>query len=216
MDHCNFTPRTYGFFEDDNFTYTLQDFVKSKDLFDFLAEDKPHLNEFDIFTIFRSLVSIVHALHQNGVIHNDLKPENVMIDTETKSIALIDFGLSHILSDPNDDTCGGTSGTLEYQPFEKLSSKDSSNCRFGGKKSDTYSLGVVLFVLFFNRLPFNKHEIHQRMNAIKVNVKVTTAEKQRLSKEAIHLITRLLHDDPHQRLGVDDIYKSSWFKEFES
>lgn len=63
----------------------------SKDLFDFISESGA-LNEDLARHIFQQIVEIITRVHEAGVIHRDIKDENILIDTRTYSVKLIDFG----------------------------------------------------------------------------------------------------------------------------
>ena len=92
----------------------------------------------------------LHAIHQAGVVHRDVKPGNMIVDPD-QEVWWIDFGIS-VSTDgdrpPRND--GTVVGTLPYLPPERLS-------RGGPRReprSDVYSLGVVLYELLVGHLPF--------------------------------------------------------------
>jgi serine/threonine-protein kinase len=99
----------------------------------------------------------VSAVHQAGVIHRDLKPDNIFLckgpDGSPREAKVLDFGISAMTScDPNDPTLtkdGAVLGTPAYMSPEQVQSASDSDAR-----SDVYSFGVILYEGLTGRLPF--------------------------------------------------------------
>ncbi len=103
--------------------------------------------------LFRSVCSAIHYAHQRGVIHRDVKPTNIIVDADGKP-KILDFGLARITDDDGGATtmtsAGRLMGTLPYMsPEESKGSTDDIDVR-----SDVYSLGVVLYELMTDQLPY--------------------------------------------------------------
>jgi eukaryotic-like serine/threonine-protein kinase len=98
-------------------------------------------------------LALRHA-HDRGVVHRDLKPSNLMrVDRKNEDypfgiIKLTDFGIASLFSSPHLTVPGGVVGTAEYLSPEQAAGKPVS------KRSDLYSLGVVLYTLLTGRTPF--------------------------------------------------------------
>ncbi|MCR5325838.1 MAG: serine/threonine protein kinase [Bacteroidales bacterium] len=113
----------------------VQEFVDGRTLGEWLAE-KPGLKERR--RIFEELLSAVGYLHAKGVIHNDLKPENVLVSRSGNALKLIDFGFA----DDDGSIQRGLGGTRSYASPELLA---------GGRvdaRSDIYSLGRLMQDVF--------------------------------------------------------------------
>lgn len=97
------------------------------------------------------LARTVQAVHERGILHRDLKPQNVLVTGEGP--VLIDFGLAVRLAEqggrysPRDDE--GSSGTPHYMPPEAI------RCEPVDARADVYSLGVMLYELVSGQLPFD-------------------------------------------------------------
>src|SRR5690606_18345407 len=87
-------------------------------------------------------------LHSYGIIHRDLKPENVLIDVKNYNlkVKIVDFGLSVVSG--FDFITSSTLGTVNYITPEVINGEDY-NC-----KVDIWALGIIMYYLFFEILPF--------------------------------------------------------------
>jgi serine/threonine protein kinase len=89
----------------------------------------------------------LRVLHQAGIIHKDLKPSNIMMADDGQSVAIIDFGISSVMSDTGSVIVTKTGMTPEYaapETFKNLFLEES----------DYYSLGITLFELFTGYAPY--------------------------------------------------------------
>ncbi len=96
----------------------------------------------------RSLAEALHYAHGQGIVHRDVKPQNVMIDAADRA-QLMDFGLAQSVSSDVGDA-GGVVGTANYMPPEQARGESAQV----GPHSDQYSLGAVLYELLTRRPPF--------------------------------------------------------------
>jgi serine/threonine-protein kinase len=92
------------------------------------------------------------AAHEQGVVHRDVKPQNMLILPETAELKIMDFGISRVSSVGAEasglTTAGTVMGTPDYIPPEQAQGRPADF------RSDLYSLAVVLFEIFTGRLPF--------------------------------------------------------------
>jgi len=92
------------------------------------------------------------AAHAGGVVHRDVKPQNMLILPETAEVKIMDFGISRVSSvEPGASgltTAGTVMGTPDYMPPEQAQGRPADF------RSDLYSLAVVLFEMFTGTLPF--------------------------------------------------------------
>ena len=96
-------------------------------------------------------------LHQNDIIHKDLKPSNIMLQDDNKSIAIIDFGISSVVEEGNTVLVTKTGMTPEYSAPESFRSLFL-------EESDYYSFGITVYELFCGYTPYknmNAEEIAQ-------------------------------------------------------
>ncbi|AFY56346.1 PAS domain S-box [Rivularia sp. PCC 7116] len=110
----------------------------------------------DFFSISLQLVEILHHLHQNRVIHKDIKPANILINPETKQVKLIDFSIASLLPKETQEIINPNvlEGTLAY-----ISPEQTGRMNRGiDYRSDFYALGVTLFELLTGELPFKSDD----------------------------------------------------------
>jgi len=98
--------------------------------------------------ITRDLASALNYAHARGMIHRDLKPGNIMFDSDNR-VVLTDFGIARIVNGPNVTASGSMIGTPTYM------SPEQGLGQSGDHRSDIYSLGIVLYQLITGTTPFN-------------------------------------------------------------
>lgn len=138
------------FFEDHEFYYMVMPcFGTGQDLFDYV-ESQPHgLTTKQVRCILGQLADGLCFLHQNNIVHRDVKDENVVLDGKGH-IQLIDFGSAAHINTRNGGRLFDTfSGTLDYAAAEILRGE-----KYSGKEQDVWALGVVSYVLLCGDCPF--------------------------------------------------------------
>ncbi|WWD04746.1 hypothetical protein V865_002817 [Kwoniella europaea PYCC6329] len=137
------------FFEDREFYYLVMPrFGTGLDLFDRVESSPTGLEPFEVRSLLGQLTDAVRFLHANGIVHRDIKDENVILDGQGRC-QLIDFGsAAHWRPGKRWDTF---SGTLHYASPEILRGE-----MYGGKEQDIWALGVVGYVLLVGETPFSE------------------------------------------------------------
>jgi predicted ATPase/signal transduction histidine kinase len=110
----------------------------------------------DGLTLALQLSQILHDLHQNRVIHKDIKPDNILIHPESKQVKLIDFSIASLLPKETQEikNPNGLEGTLAYLAPEQTGRMN----RGIDYRADFYALGVTLFELLAGQLPFESKD----------------------------------------------------------
>ncbi|MEM9926601.1 MAG: AAA family ATPase [Cyanobacteria bacterium P01_D01_bin.50] len=110
----------------------------------------------DVFSIMVQITDILHNLHQNCVIHKDIKPANILINPQTCEIKLIDFSIASLLPKENQEikNLNSLEGTLAY-----ISPEQTGRMNRGvDYRSDFYALGVTFYELLTGELPFKSDD----------------------------------------------------------
>jgi serine/threonine protein kinase len=100
----------------------------------------------DSVEILEQLCDAVQYAHEQGIVHRDIKPQNVLIQ-RGKHLLLADFGIARDTSDERLTMTGAGVGTVEYMAPEQAMGK-------GDQRSDVYSLGILLYQMVCGRVPF--------------------------------------------------------------
>ncbi len=191
----------YGWFEDDKNIYLVLEYLSGKDLSKYFKKYLPSREETK--NIMIQIVESVKYCHQHGIIHRDIKLENILINSHMK-IKLTDFGLC-IIKEYEDDYFYDEVGTARYTAPEILEG-DGYN-----ETIDIWGIGIIFFMLLTGDYPFDgskRKSIFKRiMN------KTIHYDLYNLSKSEIHLLKKILCKDPEYRIELKDITRHKWFVE---
>ncbi|KAK3414923.1 hypothetical protein EUGRSUZ_H00223 [Eucalyptus grandis] len=152
---------------------------------------------------FQQLVSALRFCHRSGVVHRDIKPQNLLLDA-AGSLKVSDFGLSALPEQLRDGLLHTACGTPAYTAPEVVSRRG-----YDGAKADAWSCGVILFVLLAGSMPFDDHNLvalYKRIHTRDYNF------PDWISKPARYIIYQLLDPNPKSRMSLEDLVKTSWFK----
>jgi serine/threonine protein kinase len=173
--------------------------------------------------IFKEILEPMLIMHSKGICHRDIKPKNILLDTEEFIIKITDFGLSVICSEY--ELLSGSCGTEQYKAPEVLKDKD-----YDGKKADIFSLGILLLNIMTGKYLFENAD-YSKDDKIKQNS--TVYDYIRLNKDDLlwkkaekigifgltpefkKLFLDMVSFDPKKRPSVEDILKYEWMKEVE-
>lgn len=133
---------------EDDITYIVLELISRGEVFN-LVKKKP-LSVNSIKYLLLQLLEALIFLHSNNIVHGDLKLENIMLSGDYR-VKIIDFGFS--IEDPEEEL-SIFQGTRCYQCPELLLGKT-----YNGKKADVFTVGVMLFILYFGFQPFLKADI---------------------------------------------------------
>lgn len=153
-----------------NNAYIISSYVpESKDLYELLFDEKQELSFKDRIGIAINLAAGLAVLHENDVIHNDIKPENIIIDKQLHP-RYIDFGLSCIQGTKDTAaSCGKAYGTPVYMHPILSKYLDSGKTvpisPEDWKRADVWSLGIVFVNLFLNKEDFG-YDKHKSQSSI--------------------------------------------------
>lgn len=168
---------------------------------------KPQFSEKDIQKILRDCVRGLDYLHKRNIIHRDIKPQNIMLD-ENGIAKIGDFGSAIKFQDGN-DTVQNTIGTYQFFSPECC---DPEIKTFSGKANDIWALGVTLFALIYNELPFwADTELGVLEEIHKTDLKLL--DKRHISDGLKRILLRMLDKNLLTRATLDELKKDKWLNE---
>ncbi len=137
----------YDVGEEEDIYYIVMEYVPGMTLKQYILQESPLSLEKAIHIMTQITSAIAHA-HQYGIIHRDIKPQNILIDHDDTA-KVTDFGIAVALSSTTITHTNSVLGSVHYL------SPEQARGGLANKKSDIYSLGVVLFELLTGRVPFS-------------------------------------------------------------
>ena len=138
--------RIYDLGEADGMKFITMEFVEGQDLRS-LIHERTKLAPDEAVEILRQVCMALEAAHAVGVIHRDLKPQNIMRDNNGR-IVVMDFGLARTLGGDGMTQSGALVGTMEYMSPEQALAQELD------QRSDIFSLGVIFYELLSGAIPF--------------------------------------------------------------
>ncbi|PRP81323.1 hypothetical protein PROFUN_04558 [Planoprotostelium fungivorum] len=190
---------------DDGSSCIVVEYVQGMDLLDYLyTRPLAKMSEKEAVSIFSQIASAVLHLHDNGVVHRDVKLENIMIDS--KGVCkIIDFGLAsswtplRLLKTPCGSPNYAAPELLLRQPYD-------------GPKTDVWSLGVLLYSLVSGRIPWEGRQTKEQLNHA---VRGEWSPLDNVSSDLQDLISLCLVVEPDSRATMDEVMAHTWLKRAE-
>lgn len=187
-----------GFYESKKYIYFVIEYVQGGDLLSNLM-NKNVYSDLELKKLTKTIAECLAYLHELGIVHRDIKPENILCDNSTGKLILTDFGLSQMILPNNKllDTCG----TLDYVAPEVLEFQGY------GMETDIWSLGIILYLVYYGKLPFIGTNDLDTIDNIKFKEPFYLE-----NKKANDLISRLLDKNPKTRINAQEILSHPFIK----
>lgn len=174
-----------------------------KDMLD--ASDMKRFPVWQAHFYFTQLMDGLAYLHSNRIIHKDIKPGNLLLDT-AGTLKIADFGVAEILDRfALDDTCRTSQGTPTFQPPEIANGHET----FSGFKVDIWSTGVTLFNFITGTYPFEGDTIFRLFESIGKGEFTVPSDVDPLLES---LMRGMLRFEPPERFSAADVMAHDWFR----
>ncbi|XP_073530942.1 testis-specific serine/threonine-protein kinase 1-like [Phyllobates terribilis] len=205
MNH-HYIVKTYEIFETSTGkVYIVMELGAKGDLFDFIKNRGP-LPEDVARKLFHQLATAVKYCHDLGIVHRDLKCENILLDEEF-NIKLSDFGFAKRIDKNHKSILSQTfCGTAAYAAPEVL-----QRIPYEPKVCDIWSLGVILFIMVSGSMPYDDSNI-KKMLLVQKEQHIDFPSSKRFSSECKDIIYQMLQPNVRLRLTIDDILNHKWLQ----
>ena len=147
---------------------------------------------------FRDLILGIEYLHAQGVVHRDIKPDNLLL-TEDDILKIVDFGVSEMFEKTSDMRTAKSAGSPAFLPPELCVSRHGD---ISGKAVDVWSMGITLYCLYFGSIPFEKTSVLDLYESIK-NDEIDL--KDCADEDFKDLMHRILNKDPSKRITIAEL-----------
>ena len=202
LNHPNII-KIYCYYTYENYLYNVMEYAKGGELTQYINSTKD-IPEEKIKSIFKQIYDAVKYIHNKNIIHRDLKTNNVVfLDQEKTKVAIIDFGISSTFS-------GGdvlNAGTLKYLPPETFQENNKNSI-----KIDMWALGVILYILYFKKFPYDGKNSTEIKNKILFEP-VSYPKNVKVRKTLMNLINKLLDKNSDDRISTADESFSNYFND---
>lgn len=184
--------RIHDIAEANGLHYVSMEFFHGTNLRDYIRQSGA-LSQMQAFNIASQLCDGLEAAHRQGVVHRDLKSQNIIIDG-SNHIKIIDFGLARTAQAEGMTATGLIMGTPEYMAPEQVAGKKVD------ERADIYSLGIILYELFTGQVPFKGDSaIAVGFKQLREAPPPPREKNPQLSPELEALILKALDKDPLMR-----------------
>ncbi|CAG8893788.1 unnamed protein product [Penicillium egyptiacum] len=235
--------RLHEMVETDRHIGIIMEYASGGELFDYILNNR-YLRDNSARRLFAQLVSGVGYLHKKGIVHRDLKLENLLLD-RNRNIIITDFGFANTFdpADPLDEEIEYNLTNKEYVKRKRLDKVGVNGVRRGdlmqtscgspcyaapelvvsdslytGRKVDVWSCGVILYAMLAGYLPFDDDPANPDGDNINLLYKyiVTTplTFPEYVTPHARDLLRRVLVPDPRKRADLFEVARHSWLSEF--
>jgi eukaryotic-like serine/threonine-protein kinase len=189
--------------------YTVMEYVRGARTLSAFCRDENLLPVRKVLEILFKCAKAMDFAHRKGVIHRDIKPNNIMM-TADGDVRIVDFGIAITEGNDSADNIGGLTGSPSYMSPQQVRQEKLDNT------SDLYSLGIVMYELLTGERPFRGGNLSQLLHQI-VYATATPMHKHRIDIPPVldEIVVRLMQKDPVKRYQTGLDLAASLIKAFE-
>ena len=210
LSNCNGVIQVFGLEKYQNELMIVMEDIGAISLADIIS--RQNLNIATFVNIAIRMSEILGEIHQRNIIHKDIKPHNIVYNTESGKLEIIDFGSASLLSreTANINMANSMEGTLAFISPEQTGRMN----RMVDYRTDFYSLGVTFYRLVTGKLPF---EFHDALELIHSHIAILpeSPEKFWIPKAISEIILKLMSKNAEDRYmsAVGLLYDLEWCSE---
>ena len=211
MDHPNII-KIFEFYSNEDSYKIIMEHCKGGKLVSEIRNFAPFDEKYSAYVMYQ-IFSAVNYCHNMNIIHRDLKPENILIVNRNKknnypNIKISDFGMSKVVE--KKAIQNKVVGSIYYVAPEVIEKKYNEKC-------DLWSCGVIMYVLLSKKPPF-KGDLNEEIidNILKGDYDLKSPPFDKISKNALDLIQKLLTKDVKKRISAQEALNHPWFQDQKS
>eukprot|EP00746_Dinoflagellata_sp_MGD_P040490 gnl/MRDRNA2_/MRDRNA2_19786_c0_seq1.p1 gnl/MRDRNA2_/MRDRNA2_19786_c0~~gnl/MRDRNA2_/MRDRNA2_19786_c0_seq1.p1 ORF type:complete len:519 (+),score=116.51 gnl/MRDRNA2_/MRDRNA2_19786_c0_seq1:94-1650(+) len=217
LDHP-YVVKLYEYCQSPQMIYIIMELIPGGDVRDLIDSKKDQVDERHAAKFMRQHLMALEYCHGQGVLHKDIKPENMMLtiknDPANAELKVIDFGLAQAVTDRTKEDMGVIAGTPPYMAPELITEKPF------GEAVDLWSIGVSNWNLLTNTFPFgDMPDYNGDIQAIKRVIAAgdcdfNVPEWEHRSKYAQDFTKKLLAVNPHERMTSTEALEHPWLEKY--
>ncbi|BGP51566.1 hypothetical protein JCM10450v2_007513 [Rhodotorula kratochvilovae] len=204
--------RLYDVIETEKYIGIVLEYASGGELFDHILAHR-YLKERDASRLFAQLISGVAYLHAKGVVHRDLKLENLLLD-RNRNVIITDFGFANRFNNAHVDLMATSCGSPCYAAPELV----VSDGKYVGTAVDVWSCGVILYAMLAGYLPYDDDPNNPEGDNINLLYKyilnTPLSFPDWITDEPRELLLQMLVPDPLQRCTIADVTRHSWLRRY--
>lgn len=196
----------YETFRTESRVYLIMEYASKGDLLEYInsrSGKTPGIGEAKAKEFFKQLVAGLLHCHRRNVVHRDLKCENILLDEESETIKISDFGFATRFPTNKQNLLETFCGSYAYAAPEILQAE-----KYDGKIADIWSLGIILFAMVNGRLPYNDRDIRTLLEQTKTKPRFSS--RVQVTPECQDIVAKILTADFNKRPTLNDIIRHEW------
>ena len=177
--------------------YLIMELLEGRTFKEKLQKDGPMTPE-AVLPLLVQVCDALGAAHVQGVVHRDLKPDNLFLLTGDETVKVVDFGLSRLMTEKRLTKTGMMLGTPRYMPPEQIRSAKDADA-----KTDQYALAVIVHEALTGASPFPAGDSGQLLGCV-MEGRIVVLEEQRpgLTKEIGDVVRKAMAKDRKDRFAT--------------
>jgi serine/threonine protein kinase len=199
----------YDIYDDEYYAYIVMEYCDSGDLSKILGRP---VKEHYVKHYMKQILNGIKYLHDQDIIHCDIKPSNLLLTNNKKTIKICDFGFSKNMDDVNNiKYIEGICGTPIYMAPEIFKKKQY------GYFTDIWSIGIIFYEMLYGERPFTQcTNITQLIKKLEKKIKIMPPKftLNMVSEDCVVLLQSMLNKNMNERVKIMDIINHTWLYEY--
>ncbi len=197
LDHSNIV-KLNNYIENEKGLFLIMEYVEGVRLDDYIRTISATSLEDEVVKVFDEILKAFAYAHECGIVHRDIKPSNILI-TSDGNVKILDFGIAKLVNESDDRKLTKTGvklGTLTYMSPEQVKGISVD------KRSDIYSLGVLMHHLLTKKTPYDENTMTDydiTQNIVNKKLPRVKAENKEISRKFQHIIDKATAKEPKLR-----------------